>query len=248
MEELLARCKETIKNNKEKFAELTTENENFKQQLLAAKADAANAEISDFVADRVSMDGKQKLADVEAKYAKEISDLEESWNSKFAQLEVNLAEAKQNSHHEIEQRDQRIEEQRSKIWSLEVNLSDLKVSLESSEKEREDLVKELSKAKHDAISAVREEELKKQKLIEEEWEKKLVVNENAMRKKVEDVENTYKRLLAEQEQQAQLAVEERELQKGAAIAEKDRKSDQLNLMLEQLKTVSIKYTLNIPSY
>uniref|UniRef100_A0A915BDS5 GRIP domain-containing protein n=1 Tax=Parascaris univalens TaxID=6257 RepID=A0A915BDS5_PARUN len=246
LQEMLEKCKLSIKENKEKIHRLVDENEALKKQI---EGDFDEQGISDLAVQRVTSEWKGRVDHLEAEWTKRLQDSEE-------RATLAIAKVKAEMHAAIEERDSEVQDVRAKYKLLESQgcdaqgqIDELKSTIEALESEKADMLLKLSEAKQQGVKAVREEEEKKRQELVEEMQKKRDEDrredERKLHEEVKKVEEQWRARFKEQEEQMQLAIEEREMQKVAAVIESDRKNENLGAMLEQLTAEKLQLVTTI---
>ncbi|XP_070311513.1 golgin subfamily A member 4 isoform X3 [Odocoileus virginianus] len=247
-ENLLQRCKETIRSHKEQCALLTSEKEALQEQLderlqeLEKMKGMVIAETKRQMHETLEMK-EEEIAQLRSRIKQMTTQGEElreqkekSERAAFEELEKALSTA------------QKTEEARRKM-KAEMD-EQIKAIEKASEEERIRLQQELSRLKQEAVDVTKkssEQIAKLQKLHEEELAskeqeltKKLQTQEmefrEQMRIALEKSQSEYLKITQEKEQQESLALEELELQKKAILTESENKVRDLQQETETYRT------------
>ncbi|KAG1680052.1 Golgin subfamily A member 4 [Nymphon striatum] len=256
LEVLLAKCKETIKNHKER-----------NQNLMADK-------------DQISQEFEKKVQELNFCQEQSKKDLD-VMNIKLGEMKVriskmakreeeeslSMAETKKQMHEELESKEKLISDLKLKEVLLQSEKEEFKRTETALEEEKQTLVQELSRGKAAAIALVKQEEEKKISSLQQEFERKLrtlqqehekrieafnaqnkeniLIKEQEMQVEIKKYENKLNLELHEKEEEMKLAIEERDLQKMAALSQQDSKTDDLNALIESLKTRELELESNI---
>uniref|UniRef100_A0A0M3HFT3 Myosin_tail_1 domain-containing protein n=1 Tax=Ascaris lumbricoides TaxID=6252 RepID=A0A0M3HFT3_ASCLU len=140
LQELLEKCKLSIKENKEKIHQLVDENETLKKQI---EGDFDEQGISDLAIQRVTSEWKGRVDHLEAEWTKRLQDSEE-------RATLAIAKVKAEMHAAIEERDSEVQNVRAKYKLLESQgcdaqgqIDELKSTIEALESEKADMVLKL---------------------------------------------------------------------------------------------------------
>ncbi|XP_015667226.1 golgin subfamily A member 4 isoform X2 [Protobothrops mucrosquamatus] len=227
-ENLLHQCKERIKSQKERLAQLTSEKEVLQKQLYERLQEL------------------EKIKDCHmAEKTKFITQLRESKNL-IEQLEQDkgmvIAETKRQMHETLELKEEEIAQLHIHIKQMALQSEELKKQKEKSAKSAfEQLEKALGAAQmaekaHKKLQAEMDEKIK---AIEKANEEKCVILQQELTRMKQEVKKCQKNHLCEmkeKEQQDLLALEEIELQKKALQSECNKKVEDMQLEVETFQT------------
>ncbi|KAI1731870.1 transcription factor pcc1 domain-containing protein [Ditylenchus destructor] len=231
LQQLLEKCKDRITANKQQISSLTEENSTLKQRL--EEHDNTH-----------SLESTERVI---AEWKGRVDRLEEEWTKRLASVEekaaLSIATSKAEMHTTINNKDQEIEKWINKCHGLEKKDADANQRWQSKveelnktvlalESEKSDMLEKLSKAKQEGVKLVKEEEEKKREDLKNEYNEKLLAE---IAKKDEE----WRQRMKEYEDQMQLAIEEKDMQKTAALSDENKRIEQLNVDLEQLKTENL---------
>ncbi len=201
LESLLAKCKETLKSNRERLDALSGE----RQEAVEALEESARRWEQEKTAAAAQLESsKRALAEFESSSA------------------LRLAEFKVMLHSSLEEKDGEIASLRAQLAAAASasggrDLAELERAWES---EKTELVEELSRGKQAAIQLVQEEFKRKLDTLRDE--------QSAYTASLEEEAAGLRGRLQELQSQAALAVEERDLQKMAALSQSDEQREQLS--------------------
>ncbi|XP_034157108.2 golgin subfamily A member 4 isoform X2 [Pangasianodon hypophthalmus] len=265
-ETLLQRCKELINSNKERSAQLSSENDALQQQLqerlqeLEKMKELHTSEKTKLITQL--RDAKNLIEQLEqdkgmviAETKRQMHETLEMKEEEIAQLRTRIQQTVAQKEELQEQREkaekaafeeleralgmaQRAEEARRQLQErMEEQVKQVE---QASEEERRSLQQELTRVKQEVITIMKKSAEDRIAEMERQHLEDLAKKDKQMRNQInEAVENCRKELLKaaqEKEQQASLAVEEAELQKSAVQAEGEAKARELQLELESART------------
>ncbi|KAK3573603.1 hypothetical protein QTP86_030008 [Hemibagrus guttatus] len=265
-EMLLQSCKELINTNKERSAQLSSENDALQQQLqerlqeLEKMKDLHTSEKTKLITQL--RDAKNLIEQLEqdkgmviAETKRQMHETLEMKEEEIAQLRTKIQQIVGQKEELQEQREkaekaafeeleralamaQRAEEARRQLQErMEEQVKQVE---QASEEERRSLQQELTRVKQEVITIMKKSTEDRIAEMEQQHLEDLANKDKQMSIQInEAVENCRKELLKaaeEKEQQASLAVEEAELQKSAVQAEGEAKARELQLELESTRT------------
>ncbi|XP_039192786.1 golgin subfamily A member 4-like isoform X4 [Crotalus tigris] len=227
-ENLLHQCKERIKSQKERLAQLTSEKEVLQEQLYERLQEL------------------EKIKDCHmAEKTKFITQLRESKNL-IEQLEQDkgmvIAETKRQMHETLELKEEEIAQLHIHIKQMVLQSKELKKQKDKSEKSAfEQLEKALSAAQmaeeaHKKLQAEMDEKIKAIEKANEEKCVSLQQELTRMKQEVKKCQKNHLWAMKEKEQQNLLALEEIELQKKALQSECNKKLEDMQLEVETFQT------------
>ncbi|KAK9396524.1 golgin subfamily A member 4 [Crotalus adamanteus] len=227
-ENLLHQCKERIKSQKERLAQLTSEKEVLQEQLYERLQEL------------------EKIKDCHmAEKTKFITQLRESKNL-IEQLEQDkgmvIAETKRQMHETLELKEEEIAQLHIHIKQMVLQSKELKKQKEKSEKSAfEQLEKALGAAQmaeeaHKKLQAEMDEKIKAIEKANEEKCVSLQQELTRMKQEVKKCQKNHLWAMKEKEQQNLLALEEIELQKKALQSECNKKLEDMQLEVETFQT------------
>ncbi|GAB1603388.1 golgin subfamily A member 4-like isoform X3 [Argonauta hians] len=220
LENLLGKCRETIKNNKENNSALSEENENLKSQLRKMEEShslsSSNSEVGRLqnqikqareVIEQLEKDremaiaeGKKSIYETVEEKDKEITEIRASFQTLQVQFDE-LSQAKKDvdrlAAEQLEKSREIIKQLKEEKKRTVIQLEDkLKHSEKAMEEEKANLVQELSRGKALAISLVQEEH---EKAVEEKVKAAIEEQESAWKEKLEKSENSHRDALSSKE-------------------------------------------------
>ncbi|XP_060781327.1 golgin subfamily A member 4 isoform X2 [Neoarius graeffei] len=265
-ETLLQRCKELINTNKERSAQLSSENEALQQQLqerLQELEKMKELHISEKTKLITQLrDAKNLIEQLEQDKGMVIAETKRQMHETLEMKEEEIAQLRTRVQQTVAQKEE-LQEQREKaekaaFEELERALSmaqraeearrqlqdrmeeQVKQVEQASEEERRSLQQELTRVKQEVITIMKKSTEDRIAEMERQHLEDLANKDKQMSTQInEAVENCRKELLKaaqEREQQASLFVEEAELQKSAVQAEGEAKARELQLELESART------------
>ncbi|XP_074659132.1 uncharacterized protein LOC141911926 isoform X2 [Tubulanus polymorphus] len=259
LEVLLNKCKDTIKSNKEKHAQLISEKDYLQKQLLEAlnspktegdeDDEKLRAQISEARKIIEDLETSKVMAIAETKQemhlALESKDDElKQMQETCSNLKQQLAELKESNDKLQQLSKEQLEKSREIIRKLQeekkalAQETDEKIALaeKSLEEERSNLVQELHRGKQATVSLLQKEnEDKLEQAIQEQekiWQEKFALKER-------EYEHKLQLKLTEKEDDMKLAIEERDLQKMAALSQQDSAKDELQTELQSMKSKTV---------
>ncbi|XP_017319168.1 golgin subfamily A member 4 isoform X2 [Ictalurus punctatus] len=265
-ETLLQRCKELINTNKERSAQLSSENDALQQQLqerlqeLEKIKELHTSEKTKLITQL--RDAKNLIEQLEQDKGMVIAETKRQMHETLEMKEEEIAQLRTRIQQTVAQKEE-LQEQREKaekaaFEELERALSmaqraeearrqlqdrmeeQVKQVEQASEEERRSLQQELTRVKQEVITIMKKSTEHRIAEMERQHLEDLANKDKLMSTQInEAVEICRKELLKtaqEKEQQASLAVEEAELQKSAVQAEGEAKARELQLELENART------------
>ncbi|KAI1725374.1 GRIP domain-containing protein [Ditylenchus destructor] len=227
-----------LKREKNVLSEKLKDNSNWEtkektlQQLLEKCKDRITAnkqQISSLTEENYTL--KQKLQEQDNTHSSESTErviaewkgrvdrLEEEWTKRLASVEekaaISIATSKAEMHATINNKDQELEKWINKCHGLEKKDADANQRWQSKVEELNKTILALESEKSDMLEKL--SKAKQEGVKDEEWRQKMKGYEDQM----------------------QLAIEEKDMQKTAALAEENKRIEQLNVDLEQLKTENL---------
>ncbi|XP_069702981.1 golgin subfamily A member 4-like isoform X2 [Periplaneta americana] len=194
LETLLSKCKESIKRNKERISQLTTENQELQQTLEVTK-ESSSTQVTTL---------SEELTTARNEIVKLVEALD-TLRKREEDAALSLAENKLTIHRELEAKEEQIKSLRNSLTqltqdkealierasSLQNEVTELKSvaaapaseDVSSSEEDRQSLIQELSRGKAEAV-----------KLLQQEMQRKLIDLEKKMSEKLLSSEQTKKQL------------------------------------------------------
>ncbi|XP_036362294.1 golgin subfamily A member 4 isoform X4 [Octopus sinensis] len=212
LENLLGKCRETIKNNKERTIVLCEENDNLKTQLkkieeahltsnssteinrLQNQIKQAREVIEQLEKDRelAIAEGKKSVYEAIEEKDKEISEIRASFQvlqGQFDDLAQSKKEVDRQAAEQLEKSREIIKQLKEEKKQAIIQLEDkLKHAEKTMEEEKENLVQELSRGKALAISLVQEEH---EKALEEKVKTAIQEQENIWKEKLDKIETSH---------------------------------------------------------
>nr|XP_019839878.1 PREDICTED: golgin subfamily A member 4 isoform X3 [Bos indicus] len=265
-ENLLQRCKETIRSHKEQCAQLTSEKEALQEQLderlqeLEKMKELHMAEKTKLITQL--RDAKNLIEQLEQDKGMVIAETKRQMHETLEMKEEEIAQLrsriKQMTTQGEELREQKEKSERAAFEELEKALStaqkteearrkmkaemdeQIKAIEKASEEERVRLQQELSCVKQEVVDVTKKLHEKELASKEQELTKKLQTQETEfqeqMRIALEKSQSEYLKITQEKDQQESLALEELELQKKAILTESENKLRDLKQEAETYRT------------